>query len=446
MLKRYTLPEMRQLWLRPETKFETWLKVELAFLHARCEAGDFTGNVYEAIAKYAKVNVDRINELESEYQHDLIAFVVSIQESLEAAGVGQYKEEFHSRLTSYDVEDPALITMLRGATMLVIEELRRLENALLNKVKEHKWTLMIGRTHGQFAEPDTFGCLLLVYVRAIERSIKRLVIILQDELGEGKMSGAIGTYAGINPELEKKALGVLGLKPALAETQILQRDRHAILVAALAVAAGSIEQMCRTFWEMMRSDVGELREPRTERQRGSSAMAHKRNPIITERLIGMARMVRACAGATMENIATPEGRDISQSNVEREIFPTATSLVHYMAHKAAWLVENLEVFPERMKKNLEATKGTWATQRVRIALMDEGVSYNDAYNYTQAVAFKAIEEEKEFSDLISKEPISERDARDAESVLGHGQFETCFDVMSYIHDGIDYIFRQNGIQ
>lgn len=443
MLTRYTLPSMRQLWGREETKFEFWLKVELAILKARVQLGDLSPEAFGAIKRNASFTVARINELEAEFDQDMIAFVVAVQEALTAAGAGEFASEFHKGVTSYDIEDPALMLMLREANTTVLVELIKLREVLLQKALEHQWTFMIARTHGQYAEPTTFGQILLVFAGAVERSITRLE---QAELNEGKISGAVGTYAGINPELEVLALRELGLEPAAAETQILQRDRHAAYLADLAIAAATIEQMSRTFWEMMRSDVRELQEPRSERQRGSSAMSHKKNPILTERLMGMARLLRGYAHAAMENVATPEARDISQSSVERHIFPDATALVHYMASRAANLVARLVVFKDRMRDNLEnKTLGVWATQQVRIALMGVGVSYEAAYVYTQQAAFSAVDRDVHMKKILSEIPLSREDSRTARDILGEEMLVRCFDADAYIRPGIAAIFREAGL-
>ena len=438
MLARYTLEPMQRLWGDPQTKFQFWLKVELAMLKARQLSGQITEDAYNAIAANAKIDVDRIDQLEVEYRHDMIAFVVAVQESLTAAGVGQYKEELHKLLTSYDTEDPAMILMLRRAVELVLTELELLSDALCVKAYEHRETLMIARTHGQFAEPTTFGQVLLVHYYEIDRSLGRLRHLLETELAEGKMSGAVGSYAGLDPKLEAAALKELGLKPAKAETQILQRDRHATVLNTLAVAAGSIERLARTFWEMMRSDTQELQEPRGAKQRGSSAMAHKRNPILTEQLMGLPRLLRGHAHAAMENIATPEGRDISQSSVERHIFPDATSLLHYMAARATALVARLVVFPERMAYNLNtASRGVWASQLVRTALMEAGVDYNAAYDYLQQASFRT---DLALKQAVSELPLSGADPRTALLVLGQERLDQCFDAWAYVQPGIKHLF------
>ncbi len=443
MLDRYTLPAMKQLWGRPESKFEFWLKVEMAYLQARMELEDLPREAYDAFVN-AKliINVPRIEELEAEFDHDMIAFIVHIQEQMEAAGYGNWKGEFHKKITSYNIEDPALILMLQDAATLILEELNNLKKAILDLAIQHQWTLMIARTHGQSAEPSTFGQLLLVFADAITRSRNRLIQVENSDLTEGNMSGAVGTFAGLDIRCVNRALEILDLLPSRYETQILQRDRHAMLLSVLAITAGTIEQIARTFWEMMRSDVHELEEPRRPKQRGSSAMAHKKNPILTERLMGMARLLRAYAHAAMENIATPEWRDISQSSVERHIFPDATSLCHYMIVKLTSLVKRLVVFPERMRENLDNTYGVWAGQQVRAALMDKSIDYDTAYLLIQQVSFEAVEKRIQMIELLSNTPISEGDSRTAKDVIGETKLQVMFDPIEYVRAGIEHIFSR----
>lgn len=440
--ERYTLEPMRYLWIREETKFEKWLEVELAVLRAKVDMGEIPEAAYDATKAYARINVPRMKELEAEYDQDMIAFVVSIQEFLRVAGAGEWADEFHKPVTSYDIEDPALIIMLRDAICEIIKELEELEKALRGRAEEHQWTLMSGRTHGQDAEPTTFGHLLFVYAEAVSRSIRRLRNAVREELSEGKISGPVGVYAGMSPELEKRALAYLDLKPAKAETQILQRDRHAAVLATLAVAGGTIEQIALTFWLMMRSGVRELREPRRQNQRGSSSMPWKRNPILNERLIGLSCLLRGCSLAEMESIATPEFRAISQSIVERHTFPDATTLMHYAAVRMTVCVERLEVFPHRMQRNLDQTYGVWAGQQVQIALMGTGIPYEDAYLYIQDVGFRADDEELSLLDLLCETPISTEHQRTAEDVLGYATLKQYFDPMRYIRPGIEHIFAQ----
>ena len=443
MLDRYTLPAMKDLWGRPESKFEFWLRVEMAYLQARTELEDLPREAYDAFVNAKlQINVARIDELEAEYDHDMIAFIVMVQEQMEKAGYGIWKGEFHKKITSFDIEDPALILMLQKAVTLILGELTDLKDALLNLSLQHQWTLMIAITHGQYAEPSTFGQLLLAFTNAIERARSRVALVLNIELVEGKMAGAVGSYAGLDVKCVDRALEILDLLPSQAETQIIQRDRHAMLLSVLAITAGTIEQICRTFWEMMRSDVHELEEPRRPKQRASSAMAHKKNPILIERLMGMARLMRANAHAAMENIATPEWRDISQSSVERHIFPDATSLVHYMIVKMTSMIKRLVVFPERMRENLNNTYGVWAGQQVRTALMDKGIDYDTAYLYVQQVSFNAAEKRIQMIELLSNIPISENDSRTAKDIISDTKLQAMFDPMEYVRAGIERIFSR----
>ncbi len=440
MLERYTRPEMADLWLREERKLEYWLKIELAFLVARVEHGDIPKQAVIFIRDNAKINVVRMKEIEDEVQHDMIAFVKMIQESLTAAGNSQYNQRFHELLTSYNTEDPAMILMLRGATELILQQLTRLRDALRTRAQEHKYTYMIMRSHGQFAEPSTFGALCLVFANAIARSIRRIEVVYHEDLIDANLSGAVGSYGEIDPSLEEHAAALVGLLPAKAETQILQRDRHAALLSAIAIAGASIGQMARTFWEMCRSEVGELQEPRKAKQRGSSAMAHKKNPIGLEQLIGLPRLLRANAHAAIENIETPEARDISQSSVERHIFPDSTGLLHYMAFRAANIVEKLVVVSERMKHNLEVeTRGVWAGQPIRTALMSAGMDYDTAYEYVQSMSFQAIDQKRHLRDVMESAQIS------ISSVLDIQKINSCFDYREYVGRGIEHIYKVNGL-
>ncbi len=445
MLKRYTLGPMAKLWAREETKFEHWLDVEIAVLRARVAMGELPRAAYDAIHAVAEnhvMDVERIDELDRLFRHDMIAFVTAFQEAAEANGAGEHKGKFHQMVGSYDIEDPAMILMLRQATREIIGAFRILEAAIRGKAVVHKWTWMIARTHGQWAQPTTFGCLLMVFREEMRRNIGRLEWIVENELGEGKLSGEVGCYTGVSPATEESALAYLGLKPAAAETQILQRDRHAMLLGAFAIAAATIEQMCRTFWEMMRSEVHELEEPRSKKQRGSSGMPHKRNPILTEQLQGLARLIRGYAHTAVENIATPECRDISQSSVERHIFPDACALLYYMAMKAAELVGGLVIFEKKMIFWLvEGSGGVWASQRVKDALIDAGVDPSAAYDYTQSACFMAQRTGRHLRDVLRELPECDGSLRTLADLIGRERLESFFDVQALTERGVTHIFR-----
>lgn len=439
---RYLLPPMRELWSE-ESKYRYWLRVEMALLNVRVARGELARPDYEHICQYASFSVARINELDQELHHDLNAFVANVQESLEQAGHGNLKGEIHKGITSYDTEDPAVMLMLRKSTFLIKEALLELRTALLSRAREHQTTLYCARTHGQDAEPDTFGRLLLGFVEEMDLALSELSHIQVNVLPVAKFSGAVGTYAGLDPYLETEVLRELGLKPVLVSTQIVQRGRHATYISWIANTGACIERMARTFWEMMRSGVGELREPRGKKQKGSSAMAHKKNPILTERLMGQARLLRSYANIALENVATPECRDISQSSVERMIFPDSTSLLYYMLKTATKVVTGLEVLADRMKENLSQTYEVWASQPVRIALIEAGIDTEVAYRYVQALSFKAVDERTQLHVLLQGEIIpNDPENRTGSLVIGDIKLVEIFDPWLYIQKGIETIFTR----
>lgn len=446
MLDRYSRPVMRKIW-STEHRLQKWLDVEMAMLDARADRGDFPKYVVDIMRNAVVINVKRMNEIEAETRHDVLAFVQMVQESLQAHEAGEWSHELHRFLTSYDVVDPALILLLREACDELFDEADLLWKAITAKATEHKCTYYIARTHGQYAEPSTFGCLLRSFAEELNRNIARLADAYDNGLADGKMSGAVGSYEHIDPELEKAALLYLGLEPAQAETQILQRDRHAAVLQAIALMGAGIERMARTFWEMMRSDVGELREPRGKKQKGSSAMSHKRNPIMTEQLMGLPRLLRAYATTAVENIATPECRDISQSSVERHILPDATSLIHYMLIKARELVEGLEVFPTQMRFHLEEGSGrVWASQGIRDALLAKGVPYETAYGYMQQITFAAADRHEDLYDCITGSALVPEEygpiQLDVVSILGSEVLLSFFEYEKSLERGIARIFRE----
>lgn len=445
MLKRYTLEPMGELWSE-KSKFEHWLAVELAALRAKVPLGYLSSDACETIwiaASRDIINVARINELDAIFHHDMIAFVTMMQEELEQAGAGEYKGEFHKGFGSYDIEDPALMVMLRKATSTIMGELDKLQIALTKQAVRYKHAHMIGRTHGKWALPTTFGCLLMVHREEIRRGIRNLERLMMNELAEAKMSGEVGCYNSVDPRLESLALAHLGLRPALAETQILQRDRHARLLSEFSAIAGSIERCCSTFWQMMRSEVNELEEPRSSKQRGSSGMPHKKNPILTEQLQGLPRLIRSYMFAAHENIATPECRDISQSSVERHIFPDATTLMHYLAVKMTGLVQNLVVHEDEMRSWLfDKSCGVWASQAVKDALVEAGIDPSDVCTFTQQACFKAQREKKHFRDVLRNEIVTAGSNRTAEDIIGSSKLNSFFDVPAIVECGVNHIFRE----
>jgi len=440
MLDRYSLAPMRKLW-SAKMKFAMWLKVELAFLASRVEHDNLDRESYDLIYQHADFNLQRIETLDELYNQDMIAFITSVQKSLSEKGVGHLGKELHEPLTSYDIEDPALILLLRQALELVNSQLLDLFLALSHRANEQKWTIMIARTHGQWAEPTTFGQILLVYANAVKRSISAFNHHQETTLSEGKIAGAVGNFAGMDPQIAETAVRILGLTPVQAETQIIQRDRHARLLCEIAIAGGTIENIAQTLWLMAQSEVGEIREPRKTKQRGSSRMSYKRNPIGLEQLQGLPRLLRAYAQCGMENIATPGWRAIEQSSVERHVLPDATSLLHYMANKLTTIVEKLEVFPDRMRHNMECTGGVWACQAIRSALMKAGISYDTAYEYTQRLGFTIIDTGMRLDAVAATMPLSETDSRTSVEILGADTVQGFLDPRRLIERGIKHLFR-----
>lgn len=447
--KRYALHPMTRIWSEEE-RLNRWLEVELAFLQARAEAGQLPLRAVELIREHAKISILRMEQIELETRHDVIAFVKAVQESLRGTEAEPYASEFHKLLTSYDTQDPATVLQLREAIEVNHGLLHVAMERTGSVADEHKWTFMIGSTHGQYAEPTTFGHLLLVFRQAFQRSFVRLGTISTQELGEAKISGAIGNYAGFDPALELRALDLLNLKPAVAETQILQRDRIATVITALAVLLGTIEQITTTFRLMMRSNCRELEEPRGKGQRGSSRMAYKKNPIGCENLQGMSRLLRADAQCALEDISTWEFRSIEQSCVERHILSRSTTLTHYALSKYIDLINGLVVRPEMMLKNLKATQDVWAANPIRDALMEAGVPYDAAYLHLQDMGFKAADEQRHLLELLMTKPVYDipfggQDMRTAKDFLGEERLRACFDYRPYVERGINEMFKRAGL-
>jgi len=420
--------------------------VELAVIDAYVALGRLHPEGASLIRKYAKFDLKRMKELEDKFGHDMIAFTETVRESLVGTPAERFAFWFHLEVTSYNIEDPAFILRLCQSTEVVIGAAKNLQTVLQCRALECRDMPMIMCTHGQDAQPDTFGHLLLVYAAEIGRCQLRLQRSLDDDLKEGNISGAIGRYNEIDPEVERIALMNLGLVPAKAETQILQRDRHAALMSHLSHLTSAICQMCSTFWIMMHSGIRELQEPRKKDQRGSSAMPQKRNPILVEQLRGLSRMLRGCAVIANENIDTFEGRDISQSLPERLIWPMGFCLTHYAIVKTTGLVGNLVIFEQQMRENLEVrTQGTWASQRVRNSLERLGVEHNAAYEYIKIIAFEAIDQKIPMATLLSDETFRVKfgaGSNTALEILGSEVLNQCFDVYSYLEQGAIALFGE----
>jgi adenylosuccinate lyase len=428
VIARYSRPEMAAVW-SDEGRLARWLEVELAALDGWAEVGAVPADAVERIRGAARPpSPARVAELEAVLHHDTAAFVDAVAETLGSDG-----RWFHFGLTSSDVVDTALSLQVLAAGRLLVAAVDRALAAVVERAEEHRETITIGRTHGVHAEPTTFGLKLAVWVFELDRGRERLTRALET-MRVGKLSGAVGTYATTDPEVERAACAQLGLEPAPAATQILQRDRHAELMAALAVLASSLDRFALEIRHLARTEVREVEEPFGRGQKGSSAMPHKRNPVVAERICGLARVVRASAMVALENIPLWHERDISHSSAERVVIPDAFLALDYMLDRFAWLVEGLVVRPERMRANLEAGHGLYASQRLLLALVETGLSRDDAYRLVQRHAARAWEEGTSFSDLVGADP--EITAR-----ITPGQLQDVFTLDAYTRH-VDTVFER----
>jgi adenylosuccinate lyase len=406
---------MARIWSE-EGKLERWLDVELAAIDAWAEVGVVPAAVAARIRAVAKApTAARVAELEAQTQHDLAAFVDAVSESL-----GEDGRWLHYGLTSSDVIDTALALQVRDAGELVLVGIDRALAAVVARAEQHRDTLMIGRTHGVHAEPTTFGLKLAVWAFELDRARERVARALEG-MRVGKLSGAVGTYSATDPEVERIACERLGLEPEPAATQIVQRDRHAELLTALAVCAASLERFALEIRHLARTEVGEVQEPFGKGQKGSSAMPHKKNPVVAERICGLARVVRAHALVGLENVALWHERDISHSSAERVAIPDSLLALDYMLDRFAWLVEGLVVRADRMRRNLEASHRLFFSQKLLSALVESGLARDEAYRAVQAHAMRAWEEELDFTELV----------RADSQLSGRVDLDSVFDLDSY---------------
>ena len=419
---------MARVWSE-ERKLELWLEVELAALDAWVELGVVPVEAARATRERAAPPTPaHVAELERETGHDLAAFVDAV-----ASGLGEEGRFLHYGLTSSDIVDTALALQVQDAGLLLLDDLDRALAAVVARAEEHRHTLTIGRTHGVHAEPTTFGLKLAGWAFELDRGRRRLRRAL-DTMRFGKLSGAVGTYAATDPELERIACERLGLEPAPVSTQILQRDRHAELLCALAVLAASLERFATEIRHLARTEVREVEEPFGRGQKGSSAMPHKRNPITAERICGLARVVRSASLVGLENVALWHERDISHSSAERIVLPDAFLAVDYMLDRFAWLVEGLVVHPERMRANLDASGGLFFSQRLLLALVDSGLPRDDAYRLVQRHAMRAWEEGLDFRALVQEDP----------EIAGRVDLDEVFDLSPYTAH-VDIVFERLAI-
>jgi adenylosuccinate lyase len=422
---------MGDLWSL-EAKFQTYLDVEIAVCAAQAELGLIPQEALAVIQDKAQFNVSRIDEIEREVKHDVIAFLTNVGEY-----VGEYSRFIHMGLTSSDVIDTALALQMLRAAKLLQEGVDRLILAIEKQAKIHKHTVMIGRSHGIHAEPITFGFKLLVWLEEMRRNKLRLAQAIET-IAVGQMSGPVGTFSNISPEVEVLTLKRLGLAPAAVSTQIIQRDRHAHFLSTLAIIAASLEKFAVEIRHLQRTDVLEAEEPFSQGQKGSSAMPHKRNPVACENISGLARVVRANSLAALENVALWHERDISHSSVERIILPDSTILLDYMLHRFAGVVEGLVAYPENMKANMDKFGGVIFSQAVLLKLIETGLSREDSYKIVQDNAMAAWNKvDGDFkANLLSDERVTSR--------LNGKDVESCFDPQAYLKN-LDYIYARAGI-
>ena len=429
MIERYSRPQMKRIW-SDDNKFNKWLEVEIAVCDAWSELGAIPREAMPKI-KLAKCNFKRMEEILTETHHDMTAFLGAVAESL-----GEESRFIHLGLTSSDVMDTALSLQMVEAAEILNQDIKELISVLAQKAMEHKYTPMIGRTHGVHAEPLSFGLKLAIWVEEMRRNLQRLTEA-RKVIAAGKISGAVGTYATVPPEVEQRACRKLRLAPAPISNQILQRDRHAQFVTSLAIIAGSLEKFATEIRALQRTEVREAEEPFSAGQTGSSAMPHKRNPELCERVCGLARLIRGYALTSMENIALWHERDISHSSTERVILPDSCLALDYTLGIFTSVMKGLKVYPQRMKKNIELTRGLVFSQRVMLALIDKGLSRQKAYELVQRNAMKAWKGNKNFLHLLKADS-------EVIGTLPQEELESLFDYQYYLRY-VDEIFERLGL-
>ncbi|WP_421617176.1 adenylosuccinate lyase [Brevibacillus sp. TJ4] len=430
MIERYSRPEMRAIWTE-ENKFKAWLKVEILACEAWSELGVIPKEDVQKLWENARFDIDRIYEIEEETRHDVVAFTRAVSETL-----GEEKKWVHYGLTSTDVVDTALSYLLSQANEILEKDLEDFIAILADKAREHKNTVCMGRTHGVHAEPTTFGLKLALWHEEMKRNLARFRAA-RKEVAYGKISGAVGTYANIDPFVEAYVCEKLGLSPAPISTQTLQRDRHAEYMATLALIATSLEKFATEIRGLQKSEMREVEEAFAKGQKGSSAMPHKRNPIGSENICGLARVVRGHMLSAYENVPLWHERDISHSSVERVILPDATQLLNYMLRRFMNIVKNLTVFPENMKRNMDRTFGLIYSQQVMLKLIEKGMSREKAYDTVQPRAMQAWEEQRSFRAIVEEDET-------VTSLLSKEDLDACFDYRYHLKH-VDTIFKRLGL-
>jgi len=430
LIERYSRPEMAEIWI-DQNKFATWLKVEILACEALTELGEIPKEALANIKAKANFDKSRVLEIEETVKHDVIAFLTNVAEY-----VGPDSRYIHLGMTSSDLLDTALSSLMRQAGGLLLDGLKELRKVLGERAIEFKKTVCIGRSHGIHAEPTTFGLKMALWHDEVGRGIERLERAVET-ISVGKISGAVGTFAHIDPWVESYVCAKLELKPAPVSTQIIQRDRHAEFLGVLALIAASLEKFATEIRNLQRTEIMETEEPFTKGQKGSSAMPHKRNPVASENISGLARLIRANASAALENIALWHERDISHSSVERIVIPDSTIALDYMLHRFTKIVSNLVVYPERMLENLHMTKGLIFSQAVLLALAKKGITREKAYQLVQENAMEVWESGEDFrAKVLDDEGIG--------VYLNKAEIESCFDLDENLKN-VDFIFERIGL-
>jgi adenylosuccinate lyase len=430
MIQRYSLPQMNRIW-QDQNKFQKMMEVEIAASEAHAHTGKIPKKAFSQIKKKARFDLKKIEALDRKTNHDVAAFVENLQDNIGPGG-----EYVHMGLTSNDVTDTALALQMKEAADIILKDLENLKETLSKKARHYRDTVMIGRTHGVHAEPITFGLKMAIFYEEVKRNIRRMEDA-KENISFGKISGAVGTFSNIEPNIESYVCKKLGLSPAPISNQVLQRDRHAQYLSAIAITGATLEKLALEIRHLQRTEVLEAEEYFSKTQKGSSAMPHKRNPITCERICGLSRVLRANAHAAMENIALWHERDISHSSVERIIIPDSTILIDYMINTMAELIEHLVIYPDNMRKNLDKTGGLIFSQRVMIALIKEGLTRENAYRLVQKNAMQAWKEGKDFKDLL----LEDKDVRKKLSVQ---KIARCFELAYYLRN-VDTILKRSGI-
>lgn len=430
MIRRYTRPQMGWIW-EEENKFKVWLEIEIYACEAQAQLGTIPHDSVKLIREKAAFEINRIDEIEKEVKHDVIAFLTNVGEF-----IGEESRYVHLGMTSSDVLDTSLAVQMKQSAELLLDGLKNLKNVLAKRGREFKKTIMVGRTHGVHAEPTTFGLKLALWYAEAVRNIERLTAA-KDRISVGQISGAVGTYTHLDPSVEQYVCKKLGLQPAPISTQVLQRDRHAEFLNTLALIGSSLEKISTEIRHLQRTEILEVEEHFSKEQKGSSSMPHKRNPITSERIAGLSRVLRGNAVAAMENVSLWHERDITHSSVERIIIPDSCILLDFMLAEAIDLIENLVVYPKNMENNLWKTHGLIFSQSVLLALTKKNVSREEAYKIVQSIAMEVWEKGGDFKQKLSED-------KQVQKYLASTELDDLFDISKHLKH-VDYVFKKLGI-